>query len=416
MGLWERTTHNSKELLSFLFEYYFDLDYMIYKENDGKVLGAFCCIPYSFGFGANKLKGLYVIALSSEEGYRKKGILSELVDSLNQKVSGSFDFTFIVPSTQLLADFYSTQGYFSSFFILEERFTPLHDFRNDYFLSLTDSDERIKELKIGLIDEIRVRQYDRENLTEKEDIKRFILEMEKKGSSSVNLCHTPKDLDYILSDLSIRPPGCFIAYDSDGKISGVAFTQKEEMKRIRVIAMYSDDSCSYYALLQNIKNSYPEHSISVNTPDPKNPNYSLISYTYAAANPAGGDLDNTFGVVEIPFNINKLLQPLGMVNLLRYDKIIQYIAETRSDVDFKLYIRDLLAKEDTKDKENPVFIVKNGKFQKVKYGDCKKDSSLVSLSKKELSELLLRKPDSSNLIMEAFGIPRLDLQMLLLPY
>lgn len=420
MGLWERTTHNSKELVSILFDFYFDINYIEYKEIEGKVVSALCGIPYSFGSSKNRLRGLYLISLSSEEGYRKKGILAELLFNFNERMKDQFDFTFIVPHTELLADYYGTQGYFSSFFILEERYTPLHDFKKDYFLSLTDSDERIRDLKTALFNNIRVFDYRNERIISKDEIISFIEGIEKKVSASVNLLHTPEDLDYILDENSIRNVNCFVAIDSDNRITGVAFTRKEDLKRTKVLAIYIADTCSYYVILDFIKHQYFDHSLSIITSDPKYQTHSIIQQTYSAANPAGGDLDNTFGTVEISFNINKLLQPLGMARLLRFDNIIKYIAETRSDIDFKLYLRDYVIDHKNKTENNlegkVVFVVKHGKFNIEKLDNIPQDKSVLNLSIKEFSELLLRKNDSSNLIMEAFGIPRLNLQMRLLPF
>lgn len=416
MGLWEKTTHTSKELLGILFEYYFDVNFIEYKESEGKIVSALCGIPYNFGFGDKKLKGLYIISLSSEEGFRKKGILSELLEKFNDKVRGEFDFTFLVPATELLADYYVTQGYFSSFFILEERYTPLHDFRHDFQLSLLESDERIRLLKSGLLDEIKVYERDPNRDKDEDAVVDFILEIEKKGSSAINLCHSPKDLHYALSGDSLRNLTSFIAYDADGNISGVGFTQKEDLKRVRVVAFYVTDVSVYYALLDCIKHKYPDYSISVNTSDPKYQSHSLIQDNYVSVNPAGGDLDNTFSTVEMPFNINRLLQPMGMVKLLGFDNIMNYIAASRSDVDFNLSIRDIQdnINEEIKGKKK-VYSVKNGKC-KVQYLEYPfNDKNILNLSQKEISELLLRKNDSSNLIMEAFGIPRLDLQIRLLP-
>lgn len=426
MGLWEKTTHNSKESLSLLFDYYFNSEYIEYEENDGKIISALCGIPYHFGYGQNKLKALYLLTLSSEEGFRKKGILSELLQRFNTRVADDFDFTFLVPHTELLADYFGTQGYFSSFFILEERFTPLHDFRNDYNLYLLESDERIRELKKGLVDELHVLEYQQagshlsENSNESTEnspnfetqkIIDFVRKNESRGASRVNLCHTDHDLQYILCGESIRQLRIFVAYSKDESIAGVAFIQKEDLKRIRVVAYYISEISAYFALLDYVRHQFPDFSISVNTYDPKNQPQTLIQLNYASANPAGGDLDNTFGSVEIPFNINKLLQPMGMVRILRFDRILNYIAETRREVDLKLHIRDLYPE----DSNSKVFELKNGKLQSYEEEDLKKDKSILILSRKEISELLLRKNDSSNLIMEAFGIPRLNLQMRLLP-
>ena len=417
MGLWEKTTHNSKDLISTLFDYYFDVNFIEYKDLDGRIISALFGIPYKFGSGEKHLKGLYIIYLSAEEGFRKKGILAELLNKFNERVKKDFDFTFLVPHTELLADYFGTQGYYSSFYILEERFTPLHDFRHDYILSLTDSDERIIELKKGLLEDIKVIANDTDNLFSNDQIIQFIESVEEKSTSSANLSHTVKDLDYILQDQNLRNLNPFISYDSDGRITGVAFTQKDDIKRIKVVANYVSDLCSFFALLDFIKREYFDYSISIVTIDPKYQIHSIVQQTYASKNPAGGDLDNTFGTIEIPFNINKLLQPLGMVRLLRFENIMAYIASTRSDVNFKLHIRDYMPQgEDASEKGNLVFCIKNGKIKTERKVTLSEDHTVLNLSVKEISELLLRKNDSSNLIMEAFGIPRLNLQIRLLPF
>ncbi|MCH5240128.1 MAG: hypothetical protein J1F38_07885 [Muribaculaceae bacterium] len=419
MGLWEKTTHNAKDKLAGLFDFYFDENLIEYCEHDGKVVSAICGIPYVFGFGINKLRGLYVIPLSSEEGFRKKGLLSELFCKFNDRVKSDFDFTFLVPQTQLLADYYGTHGYLSSFFILEERYTPLHDFKNDYLLSLTESIPRIRELKKDLLDEIHVMELDRSDAALTAEIIDFIEEMEKKGASSINLCHTKKDLQYFFSNDPVRKPVVFVAKDTDKHIVGVAFTEKEDLKRIKVGTNYVTDIVAYFALLEFIKKKFADHSMSIISSDPKYHSNSLIQQTYASENEAGGDLDNTFNNIEIPFNINKLLNPLGMARLLRFENIIKYVAETHSDADFKLFIRDyeMENKEDTNKNDNgfPIYVVKNGQFSIKRIENVSSDHSVLTLSQKEVSELLLRKQDSNNLIMEAFGIPRLNLQMRLLP-
>lgn len=415
-GLWEKTTHHSKDIIASLFEYYFDTQYLEFKEIEGKIVCAICGIPYSFGNGKKKLKALYLIALSSEEGFRKKGLLSELLKDINEKAKLNFDFTFIVPPSDLMADYLGNEGYFSSFFILEERFTPLHDFKNDYILSLIDSDERLRILKRSLYDQITIEEFGKGSTISQKDIIKFILNIENKSQSSINLCHSEHDFEYIFNDNSLRKNGIFISTDLDGKITGVSFIQKEELKRIKVVAAYVSDLCSYYAILNFIKMQYSDHSLSVNTSDSKFQVHSLVQQTYAAANPDGGDLDNTFNSIDIPFNLNRLLQPMGMVRFLKFESVLEYLAENRSDIDFKLKIRDYKNKQDEDTLNQPIYIVKNGKLDIQKENGNNKSPSIVNLSVKEISELLLRKNDSSNLIMEAFGIPRLNLQFRLLPY
>lgn len=410
-GLWEKTTHNSKESISLLFDNYFETSLVEYKESEGKVLSALFGIPYKFGSGNRNLKALYIISLTSEEGFSKKGVLSELLDKFNKKVEDEFDFTFLVPHTELMADYFGSKGYLNSFFISEERYTPYHNFKNDYFLSLTESDDKIRELKKNLLEKIIVISEEENTHFSLNQIINYIEEIEKKGSSAINLSHTKKDLEYILNENNIRNLNYFISYDSDdGKITGIAFIEKDDLYRLKIVAIYVSDVCSYYAILEYIKHKFPDYSLSIIISDTKYQAHNLIQLNYVSPNPNGTDLDNTFSEIEIPFNYNKLLQPLGMIRILKFENILEFIAETRSDVDIKLHIRDYEPSRDL------MYIIKNGKFYKEELGKYKNEKNLLTLSKQELSELLLRKNDSSNLIMEAFGIPRLNLQIRLLPF
>lgn len=418
LGLWEKTTHNSKELLSNLFSYYFNENYLVYKEMDSKINCALCGIPFSFGYGHNLLRGLYIIVMTSDEGYQKKSFLSELLQELNEKLKDEFDFTFVVPQNEIMKDYYVTQGYFNSFYVFEERYTSVHDFKNDFFLSLSDSDDKIKNLKLSLFDTIKVVELKDNEYPTTHELINFIIKTEEKGSASVNLLHTYKDLDYLFGKDSIRHLNPYISFDDDNRITGVLFTQKEDVSRIKIVAYYVSDTCSFFSLLEYVKKQYPDYSLSIITSDPKYQSHSIITQIYASENPNGGNLENSFGVVDLPFNLNKLLQPMGMVRFLRFDRIMDYIAQTRSDVDFKLHIRNYNEISDRDGEYNfgEYFIVKNGRCQIAKLKTNKEDRSMLNLSIKEVSELLLRKNDTSNLIMEAFGIPRLNLQYKLLPY
>lgn len=418
MGLWEKATHNSKEMMSSIFDCYYNSRYLEYTENEGRITSALCGIPYYFGFGDKRLKGLYIISLSTEEGYRKKGLLAENLKRLNDRLKDEFDFTFLVPQSELMADYYSTQGYFNSFYVLEERFTNAHNFKNDYFISLQDSDERIRTLKMALFDDLKVVNHSKEKIFSNEQIIRFVQEMENKASNAINLCHSFKDLEYILTEGELRNVNAFVSYDSDGKITGVAFTSKEELKRIKISTIYVSDTCSHFVLLNYIKSEFSDYSISLYTNDQKLQFHSIAQLNYASANPVGGDLDNTFGQMEVAFNINKLLQPLGMVRLLRFEQLLEYLAERNTELEFKLYIRDYKTgeKDSNKGPENPIFVIKNGECRIDDRKNYKNDAGILNLSMKEVSELLLRKKDSSNLIMEAFGIPRLNLEIHLLAY
>lgn len=411
MELWAKTSHNSTDYLKIIFDNYFDENYVAYKIIDGRVVSALMGIPYEFGVPSHPLKGLYLFGLYTEEKFRHKGYMSNLIEDINQRAANNFDFTFLIPVSDLNADYYRRRGYFNSFFRLEERFTSVHDFKNDFILSIADSDERVKSLKLRHYESIVVEEYNPLfNLSESQLIE-FIYKLERKPSASVSLCHTQKDLKTIIEDYKIRESKIFISFDPDGQISGVAFVEKDDIKRIRIPAFFVDDTASYFALLDYIKHYYSDYSLSVFTVSGRYIASALIDEVYGAENPEGQDLETVFGLMENQFDISRLMEPYGMVRLLRLENIFHYLALTRKDTEYKIYIKDTPF---DKDGQHIIYCVKNGKLSLEKYKNPPEDKNILKLSFKEISELLLRKKESNSLIMEAFGIPRLKLEVNLL--
>lgn len=411
MGLWENVFHDSKDYISLIFENYFNPEYVEYAESDGRINAAILGMPYEFKRGKNTLRGLYLIAIAGSENFRQQGLMTGMLDRINGRFEGEFDFTFLIPPTDLMADYYHQQGYFNSFYRVEERFTSVHDFRNDFLLTLADSDERIRELKKKLYDEIKVEEYYGNPHFSQNDIIDFVRERECKGGKIVNLIHTKHDLSTIIRETELRGGEIFVAYDRDEKITGVAFTIKEEIRRIGIPVVYVTDNCSYYCLLKRIKQHFSDFSISLYKNSDTSESPAITEQVYGSENPEGQDLETLFGMVERQFNPWQNMQPYGMVKLLGFENIIGFIAESHKEATFRLFLKDYKAHGDEGD---VVYHISKGKVVKEPYQAGDTSKSLLRLTTKELSELLLRKRDTSSLIMEAFGIPRLVLKMALM--
>lgn len=411
MGLWESVFHDSKEYISLIFDNYFNPEYVEFVESDGRIVSALLGVPYEFGNGKNRLKGLYLCGLATSENFRQKGLMTGLIDNINERFSEEFDFTFLIPANDLMADYYHRQGYFNSFYRVEERYTSVHDFKNDFLVGLTDSDERIINLKKNLFEELRVVEFGKSQQFTAQDIIAFIKERESKPGSIVNLLHSSEDIEIILKENQISGGTIFIAYDKDSKITGIAFTVKEDIKRIGIPAIFVTDNCSYYVLLNHIKLFFDDYSISLYKQSATHET-SLIEKIFGAENPDGSDLETLFGMVERPFNPSQNMQPYGMVRLLRFDRILNFIAETNKEATFKIIIKDknYISEGDS----GSMFVIDRGEMRRENIDEAKINKSVIKLSSKELSELLLRKRDNSSLIMEAFGIPRLVLKMALM--
>ena len=224
--LWEKTFHDSKEYISLVFDTYFNEKYIAYHEHEEKIVSSLLGVPYEFGYGSQKLKGLYLCGLATEEKFRHKGLMSDLLEEINNRVSEDFDFTFLIPSSDLNADYYRRRGYFNSFFRLEERYTSIHDFKNDFILSLNESDKRLRELKLNLFNSLRIIRYEQSSEINSQDIINFIQNREKKPKSIVNLCHSQIDLEAVIKENMISGQSILISLDSDNNITGVAFIVK----------------------------------------------------------------------------------------------------------------------------------------------------------------------------------------------
>ena len=412
LDLWTAKYHGPKDYLYLLTDTYFNSDHVVYHIEDNKIVATIMGIPFDFGYGEKKLKGLFLFGLVTEDKYRRQGIMTRLLQDINLRAQQHVDFTFLIPISDLNADFYRKRGYFNSFFLLEQRYTSVHDFYYDLQFSLFDKDERIKDLKEKLYKSIQVKVFDDHSGMTPDSIISFLESQEKKARSSVNLVHTKKDWSIILIKNRMNDDAVFVAFDKDNDICGVAFIEKKEMKRLLISAIYIEDECTYYALLNHIKRSYPDFSLSVYATSDNYSSPAIMEKIYGAQNLDGGE--TLFGLLETQFDVSKLLEPHGMVRLLRFENILKYLAYIRKDVEFKLCIRDW---ENDDPEKKSVFIIKNGslKVEQITATSLKKDKSILYLSQKEVSEILFRKKDKSSLIMDAFGIPGLNLEMGLTP-
>ena len=102
----------------------------------------------------------------------------------------------------------------------------MHNFRNDFLLTLSESDERVKMLKEKKFDELKITCYNHQSTIESDDLILFIHQRESRPQSSVNLQHTKEDLMAIIKDITIKDNAIFVSSDEDQKITGVAFVIK----------------------------------------------------------------------------------------------------------------------------------------------------------------------------------------------
>ncbi len=158
--LWKYTFHDSDDYINMIFDSYFNPDYIIYEEKEGKLIAALLAIPQTFSLtiqnnnhshcnyadseneaivneNKNKkmIRGLYLCGLATLPEYRRGGVMTRMIEEINMRaVRMGFSFTFLIPANHELIGYYQNRGYFVSSFRRIERYLTAHDFKNDYNL------------------------------------------------------------------------------------------------------------------------------------------------------------------------------------------------------------------------------------------------------------------------------------------
>lgn len=256
------------------------------------------------------LRGLYLCGLVTENDYRGIGIMSEMIEEMNRRaVDMNFDFTFLIPANEGLKKYYYDRGYVETFYQNKYKYICGHDFRND-FIKVNDDAEALRRF-----DNIKVISFDitacdsddkccesegrnvessqreaceteeinpdvnNEKITENELVD-FLMRNEA-ISGNISLKHSRKDWQAVIADNQQSCGLIAVALDRDnscvddfddkrmGKnICAVAFVTFSDSGDASVKALYCDDMCAEYALLDSltqliIKSRGKEKSTSV---------------------------------------------------------------------------------------------------------------------------------------------------------
>ncbi len=417
MKLWKDIFHDTDAYISLVFDNYFNPDLIEYVEENGLIVSALLGVPYEFGCGKEKLKGLYLCGLATDEEFRNRGIMNELIERINKlaKEKG-YAFTFLIPSSDALINYYSVRGYVNAMYRVEDCYTQAHDFEKDYISILSREDDRVKRLKEKYYHSLQASIITDKDSKYNDQIVSYIRKAEGDISTYLTMQHSEKDVEIIIKENAISGGKIVVSHTADGKLTGIAFLSVDYKKRVVVHKMYYDDNCSFYKILDFIKKAYPDSPISVFCYPEETDRRVLWMKVYGAANPDGSGIEGAYGISERVYDVSRHARPYGMIRILDIREILKFLAVYRNDVKFSILVKDA-------ENEGKVLKckVKEGKitFDLTDESDVakqKKEEGVTStcLKKKELLELLFRKKDSSNLIMEAFGIPRIPTNMCLL--
>lgn len=406
--LWEDTFHDSHAYVSLIFDNYFDPDLVEYYEEDGKLVSALLGIPYEFGNGKAKMKALYLCGLATVSEYRHRGIMNALLEEINRKAAEKgFVFTFLIPANDSLINYYYSRKYETAIYRIEDCYTELHDFVRNYMSNIDKSDERIYVLKSKLFESISTKILNENDTDYLRKIVDFIYNSENGICTYASLLHSKKDIEIIVKENALSGGKIFVSYNKEELITGVAFTTIDERKRVHVPKVYYEDKGSLYRLLDCVKRTFSESPISLYCYPEECDRKSLWENFYGAS---GG----SYGVVERVYNVSHHAKPYGMVRILDLYEILKFIAKDRSDLKFSILVKkpsdsEIVLKYDISEGNVRVEEIRDDILHQ-----CAKDKNLAVLNEREFVEILFRKKGSSNMIQEAFDVPRLPLNMSLL--
>lgn len=413
MELWKKTFHDSHEYISLIFDNYFEKGIYVYKEENDHIIAAILGIPYTFALGDFELKGLYLCGISVDYKFRREGIMTSLLQEIEEKARGFYDFTFLIPADETLRIIYENKGYYDFVYKVYEYYTDIHDFKTEFESTLLQFDERIKLLKQKRYDSLSVLRYseDPENLRKK--IIDFILASEASAKQYLVLRHTEEDLVAALIDNHLSKGEVFVAINPDREISCVMFTVPANDERIKVNAQFCHDACAFFRTLDKIKNTYAEMPLTIERYPEEVKDVSLWSENSVVPNPDGQSLESLVGIETRVFYSADHSHPYAMLKDFNIEALLKVVARIRNDISFRL----IVIKE-----TSPGFY-----YVEVKKGEAlvkNLDSDLESLKKsykgvsilyeRDFLKILLRRKRKDDIIMEAFGIPRLPVNISLM--
>lgn len=411
--LWIKTFGDSQEYVDLLFDNYFDLNLIEYYEEKGIIIASLLGIPYEFKNGFQTLKGLYLCGLCTETAFRKQGIMSYLLDKINNRVKEKFDISFLIPATEELQIFYQARDYHKGIYRVEEKYTNAHNFDNDFLYENNREEERIRKLKNNFYKNLKVDILKANDEKEKIKVIEFIEKEEKEHKSCLILQHGTKNLKVVLAENEIDNGKIFICKTPDNIVTGVGFINSIENGRIMIPALFYSDKASYYKLLQSIHNQFPEYSISLFVEPGTRLTPSIKKEIYISENPKGSELESIPDSYENISTRYEKAQVYGLVKPLNIEKILSVLAEMRKDISFDVYLKE------KRDSEDYLFCeIRNGeaRFKKIDKQDFKNKEKKTKypsteLTYKEMATILFRKKENNDIIMEALGIPSLSLYM-----
>ncbi len=378
IGLWKDTFHDSDAYVRLIFDTYFNPELIEYEESGSELVSALMGIPYEFGGSVeNRIRGLYLCGLATKSKMRGQGLMTSMLERINDKArEAGFAFTFLIPATGHLRDWYARRGYVDAFRRSPLNYTAVHDFQLENDTLLAEQKGKVAELKRRYYDSLKCEKFDNDS---PDDIKKRIISIikaEEEQQQDMELIHSEKDIEAILAESIISNEPVYFTYTPQGDITAVGFVGAGGISRMDVKRLYSADVSSEYKLLDHIKRQFPDFALRV----------------YVAPRKS---------------ERKQLAEVYGMARILNLYDILKFQTKSHGDLKYSILVKAGNLQGD----ETIRYTAKGGKVKEQILDSGKKlpgeENSLTEISLMDMSNVLFRRPDTGVLITEAFGMPSL---------
>lgn len=394
MQLWIDTFHDSEDYVNLIFNNYFNPKYCRVAIENGHVAAALVGVPYTFkGFfndvidqndfsttASEKLhtvdkglRGLYLCGLATKEEYRRRGLMSRLIEDINAAAKNDgFDFTFLIPSGPDTAMYYSERGYVSAMYRCVSRFPKNYDFLH--------AEQNAEGFDMSHYEHLKAKMNDTYDSRLLYKIYNLIFDCERNGDY-LDLNHSVADIDMVLEDCRLSGGKLFYVYENSDNVTAAAFVTPHD-EEVVIPRIYYKDRESRVKLLDLISNSFTDKSLKLYSYPQKIDRKAIWSPYYEAQDartlPEDPDAETTSHKERI-YNYADHADMYGMLRLLSAENVRKLLPVIFSDLNYEQ--REVI------------------------------ESLSAEKNLHEFAEIVFRKMTSSDYVGVAFEVPRLSLNM-----
>lgn len=423
MKLWKKVFKDSDEYISLIFNNYFDENLIEYEEQDGRIIAALLGIPYNFFLSEkheqsghendnniiSSIKGLYLCGLATESKFRGRGIMKKLINRINSKAKIlGYHFTFLIPASESLIEYYRNNNYVSCFKRVINRFVKNHIF---------------VDKNININEDYNIIKYDSNNIENLfckiSNIYENIVSLEK-CPTDINLIHSYKNIKNVIEENLQCNGEIFACYDNNSMLSGLALLTIND-NNIVISNVYYRDVLIKKLILQNISVSHPELPITLYEFLNDNNRELLWSPFYTSYSPSdeGGLEVSDKNFTYIPSSHPEIY---GMMRILNISEILKFVAKGWKNLKYSILVKGDDGEEDEfisiENGECSVYKIIRIEKEKILLRDVRtgkiisyNNSEYDRLTINQICEILFRNPSQEDYAGIAFGLPRVSFNM-----